>query len=264
MSVESGSPEAEFIQHQLLRYFDSMKGTLGRFYFDDDDERERFYGFIHPNFEENSAREKGAIIPTISYTSRVNGFVVTLEPESILSAAEDLAERSHTSSGDIAKLLIGAGVARGLIGWKTFPIQSNDNDLRRFDIQEILHDKEALFQIAEQIDPENEADITSSIARMGDSEILRLNSLRYAVGISLQHFTDALALQQSVAEIVKPELFADQVQRSLDLKVAMAIMDNIQGAFDFYDDTVNHVLFALAFPASPAEVAALLTGQKSE
>lgn len=65
--------------------------------------------------------------------------------------------------------------------------------------------------------------------------------------------SDVTDWQQELPNKFHELLIEDQRQRKVDLMSFVAIMGDAQDAFNMYDDTVNHVLFGLSFPMSPAE-----------
>ncbi len=251
----------EFVKEQMTVYFDRAKDKLSHFYFAADADREAFHNSVGLSFE--SERQKGALIPTISKSSE-EGLVVKVEPDSLMELSEALTQDTGFSPADVAKLLVGIGVARAMLFFKmpSTAFNTDPSQIERF--EEILYDDQSLLSQAYIADPKGEANLVETIGRLDHDDRLKINTLRFLAGISLQHLTDSLPLQHTIAKVFHPLLFGDQKKREMDYKMALVLTEDTEQAEKYYDSTVDHVLIALSFPMSPSETVRLIVHNEDD
>lgn len=249
--MEAPNPEREFIHNLLKDDIGDAIDNLAKWYLGNEVQafREKLTVDI---VNEN---ERGSQIPSVRYDSRTRQMHMQVEPETMIHFADELAEGTDLSSRDIVRTLIGAGVARCVLGRKLLPIHLlGEKDPKRHELQRRLADKKALLAYAERFDAIHGTSLEGGVMRLGMAEISKTNVLRFAIGASLTHMSDAIEWPPQWYPAVEKRLEEAEHERVLDLITYMAIFKfKAETAFQFYDDTVAQLLLAMNFPMTPAE-----------
>jgi len=249
MHEQSNSEGGEILNHEVRRSFENAKG-MAHFYYDSD-EAEWFIRSTELDIK--SQNQKGLVIPTCRFVAKDAKFYVNIEPESVWEAAHLINSSIMLNEADITKIIVGIGVGRAILGSKTLPIKQIDNHPRRNDLLNALYDVRPLKAFADQVDPLGRNNILQSIDRMSEDEISQINSLRFATGASYRQMFGSIFQASDMVMCMQEELCKNQNQRRIELNQAVNILGPVQNAFDFYDITVDNLLFALSAPMTPAE-----------
>ncbi len=236
---------------ELLEMGRKAAQVLGKFYLGEQ-ESENLQEVLKPELYEGEPR--GNIVPTLFYNSKDKKLHFRVEIDSILDFADQTAEELDDGivSADIVRLLIGAGVARSILGWKTLPLRFLEDSPQRRAFQEQLCQKEPLWTATSAYDEEHGTNLRMTVERLGDEQITRINILRFAFGASLNHLWDAVDWQISVPNHMRKALAEREEERDIDLRTALGILEP-ESAFALYDDSTPELLLAFSFPMTPGE-----------
>lgn len=251
MSPESFSdnPEQLFEQEQLLRYAENAFNHIAPVFLGDKAEEMR----EHLSYEIRRQDLRGTIVPTASFNNQTRILSVIVEPDTIMAYADEIADEINhgIEEADIARLLVGAGVARTILGWKTMGTGLHDpKEADRY--KELICKRDYLWEEVSQYDDANQTNIRAAVERLGDDQLLRVNWLRFSIGASLRHTSDASQLQQAFVKYLQAELMQKENERKNDLHFNLGWLET-DSAFDLYDDQTPEIELAFSFPMSPAE-----------
>lgn len=207
----------------------------------------------HISFGIRTNTERGNIIPTASYDGQSNNLAVIIEPESIMEYAVEVADEINhgIEEGDISKLLVGAGVARTILGWKTLGA-GLDDPMSVDNYRELICKRDYLWDAVSEYDDVNETNLRAVVERLGDGQLQRVNWLRFSIGASLRYTTDITQLQQAFVSYLTTELMQKENERKNDLEFNLGWLET-ESAFAIYDDQTPEIELAFSFPMSPAE-----------
>lgn len=198
--------------------------------------------------------EQGQIVPLTRFDGRNNQLAMIIEPETIVDYAEQLEDEVNhgVEVGDIVKLLIGAGVARCIAGWKATKARLSQEQ-QADDFKELLCRKDELWAAADVFDTETERTVLrSAVERLGDGQIIRVNILRFAFGAALNHLFEPMDLQQLIIKHTREELMEKELLRQKELTFNLSWLTS-DSAFSIYDDSTPELELALSFPMTPGE-----------
>lgn len=150
------------------------------------------------------------------------------------------------------RVLIGAGVARCVIGWKLLPIKYKHDFQGTEQLQSRLQDRTGLLSYAEHFDMSQGTDLETTLQRLPDDRIATINIMRFAVGASLTYSYEGINWQQQWAPLIQRELKAALDLRRMNLATALAIFEP-DSAFTLYDDNAPDLFIALSFPMTQGE-----------
>lgn len=207
----------------------------------------------HLSFEIRNEKAKGNIIPTASYSNQTGRLEIIIEPDSIMSYAEEVADEINhgIEEADIAKMLVGAGVARTVLGWKT--IGSGLHDPQAVEnYKELICKRDYLWEAVSEYDDTEHTNIRAVVERLGDDQLQRVNWLRFSIGASLRYTSDNTQLQQAFVKYLRTELLQKENERKNDLEFNLGWLET-DSAFAMYDDQTPEIELAFSFPMSPAE-----------
>lgn len=257
MSELEPNPEAEreYERAQLLGYADEALTELAPKYLGDE-------GAVLRNMLTVKIREedeRGEAVPLTEYNRCSKQLIMHIEPNSTLEyAAEMQDDINHgVEAADIAKILVGAGIARCIVGWKASKsMGTTEEQQNRY--KELLCSKEELWRACDafddQMEPEDQAQVKLRrvVERLGDGQIIRINVLRFAFGASLTHLSDSMSLQQNMVEHMRSTLIDTEKQRQANLRFNIAWLER-GSAFAIYDDATPELELAFSFPMTPGE-----------
>lgn len=246
------NPESQFIIDQQVTHANQAFDVLAPQFLGDDEARVWSERFTIVMVNDNP---KGEPIPTVRYDTRTDSLSVRIEPESVLSYAEEITAEQEDSMepADIVRFLIGAGVARAILAKRALPLQGTDQvDPLRRQIQEALCDRTQLWEAADIYDDEEGTNLRCRVEKLNDEQITRINTLRFAFGASLTYLSDTLDLQIHMTDQFREKLVEIEEGRALDLRTALALLDS-ETAYRVYDDAAPEILYALSFPMTPSE-----------
>ncbi len=258
MSFEQdpSSSEAKFIQSQFREYAELALDKLPLQFLGD--EAESLRQDVEVIYCEGS--DKGDVVPVVSCDFMQRKLLLIVEQGSILEFAEKFVEEAETSDfseADIVRLLVGAGVARSILAWKLLPIVGDDvTQEEKEQIQDRICDKKGLWELVDAYDTEHKTDLRPSVEKLNDDQVSLVNTLRFAIGASLDYLSDVHDVQIEVPKSFVFRLNEQELARRLDLRTYMAILD--QGsAYELYEDAAPLLSYALSFPMCPGEQQAL-------
>lgn len=251
MSETSHGGERAFIKEQIADIANKSLEVLGPLYLDDQWESLRGslrYEIVDPN------NERGNVVPTVKWSSKDSAFILEIEPETILNFSEEISDMAgdEVMTSDVTRLLVGAGVARCILAWKTLPIGLVGDEKTKRHYQDLLCQGEPVWSAASKFDEENGTNLQMAVERLGDKRMPRVNVLRFCIGASLTHLSNVVNLQIVIPTHMQQELLIQEQARARELSIASAILDR-ENAFELYDDAVPDMLIAFSFPMSPAE-----------
>lgn len=244
-------PERQFLIDHLNLAFEEAKTRMVPWYLGSESAA-RFNDLIALDIV--SPGGLGQEIPRARYDGRDHSMHLKVKPESVLEYAEFLVDDTELAKNDVLRALIGAGVARCVIGWKLLPIRlgENEDNPRRHELQEKLCEKGPLLSMVEEFDNVSGTHLLESVERLGDAQMTEVNVTRFSVGASLNHMTDVIGWPPLWTPVVRQELAMEEHARQLDLRTALAVFE-ADSAFQLYDDHFPELLVALNFPMTPAE-----------
>lgn len=207
----------------------------------------------HLSVELRLTDQQGAIVPTARFDSISRKLAIIIEPETVLGYADDLADEINhgIETADIAHMLVGAGVARTILGWKT--TGAGLHSAKTADLyKELICKKDYLWEEVSKYDDIYGTDLRRAVERLGDAQTLRVNWMRFSIGASLRHTSDIPQLQHSFVEHLRTELIEKENVRANDLHLNLGWLE-ADSAFALYDDNTPEIELAFSFPMSPAE-----------
>lgn len=205
------------------------------------------------SFRLRSEERKGAFIPGAHYDHPTGKITVIIEPESVEEYADDISDEVNdgVESGDIVRVLIGAGVAKAILGWRTSQLGLDDEGAFRRH-KEVICQKSDLWEAAAKFDDLHSSNIRRAVERLGDDELMRINWLRFSLGASLRYMSDVPNLQNSMVEHMQKELLSEETTRAIELQYNLGWQEP-ESAFANYDSKVPFIELAFSFPMSPSE-----------
>lgn len=235
------------------RYFDESTKELSGFLIADDYEREEFVKFFSLDVVDDSIDVTlRDLVPTIRYDGRSRGMSLRVSPNTQIEFAKELPKEEDEF--DVPRILTGAGVARGILAWRILP-----HKLKAFvnneSLSNAISDLGSFFSIAreaEAFDSKYGVDLTSSLLRIDEAEIEKINVIRLAVGIALTHLSGVLDLQQRWPATMQDRLNDHLTQR----EAYYTQIQRLFGADDsqrLYDDSLSYNLLGVSFPMLPDE-----------
>lgn len=240
----------KFEKQQLLSYAHQALKELAPIYLGD--EYEVFQDAL--NFEISDVEDEGAEpVPLTRYDSPTKPLALRIVPAIVMEYAENLQDEvgHEAEAADIAKILVGAGVARSIAGWRATKSELT-NEEKRNAFKELLCQKSELWTACADLDDKHGTELHKAVERLGDAQMIRINILRFALGASLTHLCDSIQLQRSIVEHMQEELIEVEVHRQVNLDLFMSWLD-AKSAFAMYDDTMPELELAFSFPMSPGE-----------
>lgn len=242
--------ESAFVDKNLKRYAEAAYEQIAHTFLGEnaDTLRERFEIVMR-----RGADQSGNIIPTAIYDAAKDGITLIVEPEPVIEYASNLTDEINheVEEADMARVLVGSGVARTILGYKTaYSDLTGTANRQRY--MELICSKEHLWEETATFDDTYGTNLRLAVERMGDDQIPRVNMLRFAIGASLRYMSDVPQLQRALVDRQREELINLEAGRdsNLRLNVAWLMTDN---AYRIYDDCLPEIEFAFSFPMSPAE-----------
>lgn len=234
-------------------YFNECTKELAGFLIADDREREEFARSFRLDLVDDeidvTLRD---LVPTIRYDGRVRGMRLMVSPNTQIEFAHELPNLEDEF--DVPKILTGAGVARGILAWRILPHKLRafiNNDSLALAISE-LTSFFSLAREAEEFDAVYQTDLTSSLLRIDEAELEKINVLRLAVGIALTHLSGVIDLQQRWPVTMQDRLQDHLTQREAYYTQIRSLF-GLDDAQRLYDDSLSYNLLGISFPMLPDE-----------
>lgn len=241
--------ERLFEQQQLIRYAEDSLEELAPIYLGENT------GVLldHLSIKLRLEDQQGALIPTAYFNSCSHKLEIIVEPDSIMGYAEELADEINHGIGqaDVARVLVGAGVARTILGWKTTGAGlSNEQTADLY--KELICMKDYLWEEVSRFDDKQGTNVRKAVERLGDGQTMRVNFLRFGTGASLRLTSEVPELQQAFVYHMREELSEKESLRAKELKMNLGWLE-ADSAFRIYDDDTPEYELAFSFPMTPAE-----------
>lgn len=235
----------EFVDETLLGYADELKPRLAYRYLRDD-VASLLVSELTPRIIRGD--ETGSEVPTVAYESSERLWL-NIEPDSILDKADNMAEHiGEVSPGDVAKLLVSAGVGKAVLAYKLRSSLGGNQHL-----MDSIFAKQQLIEAIE-FDEIVDADLSRpNLVDLGDDEVDKINALRFGFGVSYPVVFSNAEHVDSIRESFKKELSLDEQTRSRDLRMALGIF-TLESALYFHRTTLNHIVLAGAYPMDYNEI----------
>ncbi len=248
-SFPSDSSDQQFEQEQLIYYAHHAFDHISPVFLGEKAEELQ----EHLSIEMRTDKIKGNIIPSASYKNQTKALTLIIEPESIMVYAEEIADEINhgIEEADITRMLVGAGVARTVLGWKTIGAGLHDPKVAdRY--KEKMCDRSNLWDEVSEHDDVYSTNLRAVVERLGDEQLQRVNWLRFSIGASLRYTSDTTQLQQAFVQHLKTELQKKEYDRKNELGFNFGWLET-DSAFAIYDDQTPEIELAFSFPMSPAE-----------
>ena len=247
---QEGDGERAFVESTLRQYSFIAYDQIAPVFIGDEshDLRERFK--VEVVQDENQDRD---CVPVARYTPNKKAISLIIDADIVMNYASELTDEMHhdVEEADVARILIGAGVARTILGYKTTSADIT-TEAKRNRYMELLCSKTRLWDEADLFDAEYDTNLRQAVERLGDEQISQINFLRFAFGASLRYMSDVSQLQQSLVKRQREELALLESGRAATLRFNLGWLDSAN-AFAIYDDELPEIEFASSFPMSPAE-----------
>ena len=235
-----------FEHEQMVEYADKALLELAPKYLGD--EALMFHSAMR--FEVSQEEDDTAeAVPLTRYDNSRKRLAMHIVPPVVIGFAEKIHDdiRQGAEVADLTKVMVGAGVARAIAGWRATKSRLG-TEQQRDNFKELLCRKSELWTACDVFDEQHGTKLREAIPRLGDAQIIRINILRFALGASLTHLNDSThivaRMQESLAE--------SEIHRQTNLDLYMAWLD-AKSAFVLYDDTTPELELAFSFPMSPGE-----------
>ena len=238
--------ENNFVDRQMLTYFENAKKVLAEFHFDTD-MQQRFENELQPRIIRGDS-ETGSEVPNVTFES-YDKLWLDIEPEPILVKAEEIARKIDDAEvADITKLFVTVGVAKAVL-WYKLMIDDGGNQKAKVGI----YSKEKLLD-AVDFDYAIGGNMRKPlISDLDDDEIDIINALRFGFGISMNAVFESEDHIDSLKHIFKSALERDEQIRKEELRTALSLL-TIESAFKFYRSNVDFILLAASFPKDYGEI----------
>lgn len=242
-------PDWEWVEDQIERDFDIIKSTLGNLFLDKFDA-----GQFSRGLQLDEATTKGDIVPGVTY-SKAGSLRLLRDTVAMQTFAANLQETHSFSQGDVLRILMGVGVARGILGWQmTVPnISRLMGEEERTIYSDLMTDQQAILEETQAYDDQHGTNIARSVARLDQTTRMKINVLRFSAGVSLTFLTDVIDWQHEFPEAMRELLEDEEASREIDFRGAKGVFASDLDARNFYDLSLSPSLLGLAFPMSIGE-----------